>query len=216
MTNNSIHLNNLIFTYKNSDTSYQFENISFKTGQQYLISGMSGCGKSTLMALLAGLICPDQGDIIIAGQKLFSMNSYRRDHFRSTHIGLIFQDHKLINYLNVAENILIPYQLNGISVDLDWFKKIMKQLQINELQYRSVQQLSLGQRQRVAIARAMVCRPMILLADEPTASLDKHLTQDFLELIADFSKDTIQIIVSHDSQLVQYFDNTIMFQDLLK
>jgi putative ABC transport system ATP-binding protein len=182
------------------------------------IVGPSGSGKTTLLHLLAGIMVPQQGQIEVGQYRLTEMTDAARRDFRASQVGLVFQRFELIEYLNVARNILIPYSINR-SLRLDdsvrrRMEHLAEQVGLTHLLHRPVQRLSQGEQQRVAICRALITKPSWLLADEPTGNLDpvnKRRIVDLLHQQAEASQATL-IMVTHDVSLIEKFTHMVDFQ----
>lgn len=179
------------------------------------IVGTSGSGKSTLLHMLGGLDQPTSGTVIVDGHELTRLNSNDLTIFRRRNIGFIFQQYNLVPILNVYENITLPIQLDGNSVDEAYINEIMEALGIMNKQFNMPNQLSGGQQQRVAIARALATKPAIILADEPTGNLDSRTTQEVVGLLKITSKKFQQTIVmiTHNESLTQICDRIIHIED---
>jgi ABC-type lipoprotein export system ATPase subunit len=183
-------------------------------GEAVAVIGPSGCGKTTLLLLAGGVESPDSGDVLIDGQVLSKANDAQRRDLRLRRIGFVFQDFRLLEYLDVLQNILLPYRLGALEVDADVIaraKALAKDLGINELLRRRIDRLSHGERQRVAICRALVTNPACVLADEPTGNLDplnKHAILDAL-LKACRKNNAAMLVVTHDHDLLESFDRVI-------
>ena len=195
-------------------------------GERVFIEGASGSGKSTLLCLLAGVVTPQQGEIWVLGQRIDRLGGARRDRFRSDHIGFIFQLFNLIPYLSVLENVTLPCRFspmrraaalnNGSSLEAAALR-LLSHLDLDQgLMARPVTELSVGQQQRVAAARALMGRPEILIADEPTSSLDADRRAAFLELLFRECEaaGTTLVFVSHDVTLERFFDRTIALTEI--
>jgi putative ABC transport system ATP-binding protein len=146
------------------------------------------------------------------------MKSHQRDQFRAQHIGYIFQSFNLLPYLSAEDNILLPLRLQNRVGELDEIQKITKALGINDVLFKKSRSLSIGQQQRVAAARALIVKPEILLADEPTSSLDYDHREKFIELLFKIAEErgTTIIFVSHDKQLEKLFDRRVSIQEMNK
>lgn len=182
------------------------------------IVGPSGSGKTTLLHLLAGIMVPQQGQLELGEVRLTEMSDAARRDFRAAHVGLVFQRFELIEYLNVAKNILLPYSINRSLRFDDSVRQRMEHLAdsvgLTHLLRRPVQRLSQGEQQRVAICRALITQPKWLLADEPTGNLDpenKRRIVDLLHQQAEASQATL-IMVTHDISLIERFSHTVDFQ----
>jgi putative ABC transport system ATP-binding protein len=187
-------------------------------GEKVFLFGPSGSGKSTLLEIMAGILNVTSGDLRILDQSLASMKSHQRDQFRAQHIGYIFQSFNLLPYLSAEDNILLPLRLQNRVGELDEIQKITKALGINDVLFKKSRSLSIGQQQRVAAARALIVKPEILLADEPTSSLDYDHREKFIELLFKIAEErgTTIIFVSHDKQLEKLFDRRVSIQEMNK
>jgi putative ABC transport system ATP-binding protein len=214
-----LELNKLKFKYPDSIRDVlRIPDLKILRNESVFLYGPSGSGKSTLLEILAGILVPDAGEIKVLGQALAHLSAKERDHFRAKHIGYIFQSFNLLPYLTAEENILLPLRLQNRKSEIDYFQKIVKVLGINDVLYKKSSSLSVGQQQRVAAARALILNPEILLADEPTSSLDYDHRERFIELLFGIAKErgTTVIFVSHDRLLEKLFDRQISIQQLNK
>jgi len=210
----AINLSNIRFSYP-SQPKIQVLNIpswSLAKGENAFIHGASGCGKSTLLGILNGLLLPNQGQVTVLDQRLDNIKSRQRDKFRANNIGYIFQQFNLIPYLNAFDNIqLANYfsQSRSQSTFIDEVKTLLTTLNMSEKDWeKPVRTLSIGQQQRIAIARALINNPKLLIADEPTSSLDKKNRDSFMALLmSTIEKSNITLLfVSHDMSLSHYFN----------
>lgn len=185
--------------------------LTLQKGQTCLIKGPSGSGKTTLLQTLAGLLLPRKGSVLLGEHDLYQMTESQRDRIRGSSIGIVFQKLHLIKSLNVIDNILLGAYLSGQAQDIDRAHTLMEKLGVYGLQKRPATDISHGQAQRVAIARALITSPSLLLADEPTSSLDDHACAQTLNLLRSLCQDsgTILIISSHDNRIRDSFDQTI-------
>lgn len=190
-------------------------NLKIEQNKFLIIVGTSGSGKSTLLHMLGGLDYPTSGKILINGVDISKYSDDELSWYRRGSVGFIFQDYNLIPMLNVYENIVFPVEIDGKSINNDLFNAVVNILKINEKLYAYPSQLSGGQQQRVAIARALISSPAIILADEPTGSLDSKNSQEVLDLLRDCGKQFNQtiIMITHNEQLKQYADETIRIED---
>ena len=170
-------------------------NFTVEKGEFVAIVGTSGSGKSTLLNMIGGLDRPTSGIVKIQGKNLLELNDEQLTIFRRRNIGFIFQNYNLLPMLNVYENIVLPIELDGKSVDQEFLKEIISILGLEERINSMPNMLSGGQQQRVAIARALITKPAIILADEPTGNLDSRTSQDVLELIQNTSRRFEQTVV---------------------
>lgn len=181
--------------------------LNLKEGLTSAILGRSGSGKSTLLSLLAGLDQPDTGKVSVAGQSLTQMSESELTDFRSRSIGIIFQHFHLLPHLSATENISLALEISKKGIHqreaLEKAQVILEQVGLSERQDHFPSMLSGGEKQRVAIARALVVEPEVLLADEPSGSLDEKTGQEIMKLIFDLVKlkKTTLILVTHDREL---------------
>ena len=189
-----------------NETEIDYHDITFESGRSYMLLGASGCGKSTLLNMIAGILSPTKGSIVIDGVNMSEASQKEKDKFRIEKIGYIFQDFKLINEMTVADNISI-LRLEG--VDVSGMDDMLKSLDIYEKKNAKIKHLSGGQKQRVAIARALVKRPDIILADEPTGNLNFAIGEQVIKELVEVSKGKTLIAVTHDDRLARYFDEVV-------
>lgn len=221
---NTIEVCDLKFAYPK--TAEQVLNVpSFRLSQaeRLFLYGPSGCGKTTFLEILAGVLTPSSGLVQILGQDLKELRAFHRDAFRADHIGYIFQSFNLIPYLSVFENITLPLYLSEKkrktvphSRQQQEVSQLCQRLGISELLDRSVADLSIGQQQRVAAARALLGKPQLILADEPTSSLDYDHRERFIELLFEICRESsISVLfVSHDRSLQKMFDRVVSFEEI--
>ena len=201
---------NLQFEYT-SQQRFNFPDISAKVGEPLLILGNSGKGKTTFLHLLGGLLQPTGGKVEIDEIDITQLSTQQLDRFRGRNIGIIFQQSHFVAALSVEENLKLAQKLSGNPIDEDRIADILARLGIIDKRNQSTYRLSLGEQQRVAIARALINRPKLLLADEPTSSLDDYHTQEVITLLeeqAEHSNSSL-IIVTHDNRLKSQFPNRV-------
>lgn len=203
------------------------ESLRVARGERVFLRGPSGSGKSTLLSLLAGVITPLHGSVRVLGRDLGTIGAAARDHFRADHIGFIFQMFNLIPYLSVVENVILPCGFSdrrrvhaaqaGGTVEEEAVR-LLEHLDMGrpDVLRRPVTELSVGQQQRVAAARALIGAPELVIADEPTSSLDSDRRTAFLELLfRECAREQAALIfVSHDAALAPLFDRVIEFADI--
>jgi putative ABC transport system ATP-binding protein len=191
--------------------------LNLQRGEFVALVGPSGSGKTTLLAMLAGLLSPTSGSIIIDGQELSAMKEAQRARFRRRNIGFTFQANNLVPYLTALENVEFILRLNGEfnAAGRRRARELLVRLGMEERLNGLPRQLSGGQRQRVAIARALINQPTLVLADEPTASLDTERAFQVVETLAILvhEQNRAGIMVTHDLRLVQYTDRVIQLVD---
>ena len=189
--------------------------ITINQGEFVAIVGTSGSGKSTLLNMLGGLDRPTSGSVTVDGKKIFELADEELTIFRRRKIGFVFQAFNLVPVLTVYENIVLPIQLDGNSVDEEFVDQVIASLGLKEKVENLPNQLSGGQQQRVAIARALATKPSIILADEPTGNLDSKTSQDVLGLLKMTSvkfKQTI-VMITHNEEIAQMADRIIRIED---
>lgn len=221
---NAIAISGLRFGFGTGDDVLAIRELRVRTAQRVFVFGPSGCGKSTLLAMIGGVLVPREGAVAILGESLSGMNSAARDRIRADHVGFIFQQFNLVPYLSVVENVSLPcrYSRRRLkrAVDADGSleksaARLLSALGIGEeLRSRKSTDLSVGQQQRVAAARALIGRPELVLADEPTSSLDADRRREFINLLVSECgrADSTVIFVSHDASLATHFDVAIDLQ----
>jgi len=195
----------------NSSTVVQLPDLEIGKGDQLLILGLSGSGKSTLLHVLAGLLRPTKGSYTVDGTDLYSLTEGRRDQFRGRHIGVVFQQMHLINTLTVKENLKLAQYMAGHKPDESKVLRICSELDISDKVNSYTDELSQGQKQRVSIARAVMNDPLLLLADEPTSSLDDIRSGEVLSLLKSQAERTgaTLIISTHDQRVKDQFLNRV-------
>ncbi|WP_059051113.1 ABC transporter ATP-binding protein [Paenibacillus senegalimassiliensis] len=189
--------------------------LSIERGQFVAIVGTSGSGKSTLLHMLGGLDRATEGQVLIDDHDLFAMNDEELTIFRRRSVGFIFQSYNLIPILNVYENVVLPIELDGATVDQAYVDGVLSALGLAGKKYSLPSSLSGGQQQRVAIARALATKPAIVLADEPTGNLDSKTSQEVLILMKHLSERFGQTIVmiTHNEEIALTADRIIRIED---
>ena len=176
---------------------------SLSAGETLAIVGASGSGKSTLLSLMAGLDTPSQGSVHVAGQDLFSLSEDERAQVRAQHMGFVFQSFQLMANLTALENVMLPLELSGKSGIVATATAMLQRVGLGERLKHYPKVLSGGEQQRVALARAFVMNPEILLADEPTGSLDHATGETILNLMFELNQElgTTLVLVTHDERV---------------
>jgi len=196
-------------------------------GETLFVAGPSGSGKTTLLNLLGGVALPEQGEITVLGERLDAKSASRRDRFRADRIGFVFQQFNLVPYLSVIDNVLLPCRFsarrlanaeNRASNAAEEARRLLTamDLPVEYLIRRPVTELSVGQQQRVAAARALIGKPDLIIADEPTSSLDEEARRAFLDLLfaeVEAAGQTL-VFVSHDGRLAETFDRTVALAEI--
>ena len=187
-------------------TAIRYGDLQFEKGHSYALLGASGCGKSTLLNLLAGILTPTEGAVLVDGQNVSAWPQRRRDAFRIREIGYVYQDFKLLEDMSVQDNIEI-LRLEG--VDTSGMDEWLERLGIRQLKKRRAERLSGGEKQRVAIARALIKRPSVILADEPTGNLNFEIGEQIVRQLLENAQGGSLIAVTHDERLAPRFDHVL-------
>lgn len=184
------------------------------TGESVAILGASGSGKSTLLAIMAGLDTPTEGSVSLAGQPIFDMTEDQRAAWRGQKLGFVFQNFQLMGHLSALENVMLPLELAGIKNASHLATEILTQVGLSERLNHFPKVLSGGEQQRVALARAFVVQPQLLLADEPTGSLDAQTGESIMDLMLSMNhaRGTTLILVTHDQKLAARCNRTLTLQ----
>jgi ABC-type lipoprotein export system ATPase subunit len=205
-----ISTKNITFSY-NKDQTFIMPDLFCQAGNTILVTGNSGKGKTTYLHILAGLLQPNSGEIVIDNKEITHLKGSKADKFRGKNIGVVFQKSHFIASLSVLENLEMASWLATGKKHKVRAKELLQKLDISEQAHKLPSQLSVGQQQRVSIARALMNEPKVLLADEPTSSLDDKNADNVIELLENLSKEykTALIIVTHDSRIKEKFTNQI-------
>ncbi|RZM26989.1 MAG: ABC transporter ATP-binding protein [Pedobacter sp.] len=187
-----------------------FKDWHINTGEQWLLLGASGSGKTTLLHILTGILKPQQGTVKIGETSLYALSSKALDQFRGRNIGIIFQRPHLIKSLTIAENLLLAQSFAQLPENRERVKEVLASLDIADKINSYPSELSQGQLQRVSIARAVINKPALLIADEPTSSLDDKNTTAVLQLLIRQSaiNQATLIVATHDKRVKDAFTNT--------
>ena len=190
-------------------------NFSVDEGEFVTVVGTSGSGKSTLLHMMGGLDTPTGGTVIVQGEELAKKNDEQLTIFRRRNIGFIFQNYNLVPILNVYENIVLPVELDGDTVDQTFLDEIVHLLGLEDKLKNMPNNLSGGQQQRVAIARALITKPAIVLADEPTGNLDSRTSVEVLGLIKRTSAEFGQtvVMITHNNDVARLADRIVRIED---
>jgi len=180
------------------------------------VMGPSGSGKSTLLSVLGALASPSSGSVTVDGIDVYGLSAEKQADFRREYLGFIFQSHNLIPYLNALENVMLPLAVTRFSAEEKRRRAndMLKRVGLPDRMLHLPQQLSGGEQERVAIARALVNSPPLLLADEPTGSLDTATSHQVMSLLKELHEDGQTIImVTHNRENLQWFDRTVYLRD---
>ena len=204
----------------------QIDRFELARGERLFLHGASGSGKSTLLGLIAGVLTPQSGSIDVLGRNLQQLGAAGRDRYRADHFGIIFQQFNLIPYLSVLENVTLPCRFSESrrarasagGSETGTALRLLEHLDMarDDLLNKPVTELSVGQQQRVAAARALIGAPEILIADEPTSSMDADRRAAFIELLFNECEESgsTLLFVSHDHGLTKPFDRTLELEQL--
>ena len=197
------------FNYDNQ-VFFKFQDINLKSSENLLIIGSSGIGKTTLLHLLAGLLESSSGSIKLFEKELRELSSHQLDRFRKNNIGIVFQRPHFVNSLTVKENLQLAQYIAN-KKDNNRIENILKNLNIFDKSDKKTNQLSQGEKQRASIALAIVNSPKLILADEPTSSLDDINCDNVIKLLKKQATDfgAQLIVITHDSRLKKHFKNSI-------
>ena len=225
MAEPAIEITGLEFAWAQREPLLEIDQLRVERAERLFLTGASGSGKSTLLGLIGGVLQPRSGSVRIIGVPIYGLRAGERDRFRGQHLGFIFQMFNLIPYLTIRENVLLPLQFSpsrrerlGRVRPADEAERLLSALGLasDSLADRAVTELSIGQQQRVAAARALIGRPDVLIADEPTSSLDADARADFLRLLMEECRafGITVLFVSHDRSLSPQFDRTLALADI--
>ncbi len=213
-----IQLNELRFRYPRSAFQLELPDLKIEQGEKVAVVGPSGCGKTTLLNLIAGINVPDAGSVAINDQVTSRLSDAKRRDFRISQFGMVFQQFELVDYLDLLNNILLPFLINS-SLTLDRnvrqrARQLAAEMGLEDKLKRRPDQLSQGEKQRGAICRALVTEPQIVLADEPTGNLDPRNKQVILDLMfrqVEKNRQTL-VVVTHDMSILEGMDRVLDFE----
>jgi putative ABC transport system ATP-binding protein len=222
----AIQVENLRFRWpKSQQDLLDLQSFEIKAGEKIFLQGPSGSGKTTLLNILSGVLNFQNGSLKILDSDMQKLSPSEKDLFRGNHMGFIFQLFNLLPFLSVAENIMLPLEFSlrkrsKVTNPEEYVKELMDHLELDPKKYfnQKVTDLSVGQQQRVAVARALIGQPEILIADEPTSSLDHDVRDKFIQLMlreCERNKTTV-LFVSHDPSLQKSFDRVLSLKTLNK
>ena len=191
-------------------------NWSVAAGEQIAIVGPSGSGKSTLLHVLAGLLLPSNGTVEVCGEQLDQMSEPARDRHRAAHVGYIFQNFNLLQGYTAIGNVLLGMTFSGNQSSSAKAESLLRQVGLGHRLKHRPAEMSLGEQQRVAVARALANKPELLLADEPTGSLDPAHTAEIIQILHEVSSEhgCALVVVSHEEKIIQQFERVEQFMEL--
>ena len=217
----SLHLKDVMYEIQEGDNSRQilkFINHQFEKNKITTISGNSGSGKTTLLYAISGILPLTEGEVLFNNNSLYKLKEMERDYFRLNHVGMIMQNLNLMSFMNVEDNILLPFYLRKLTIDHSTNELILKYLNLmnlGDIRKKRISSLSGGEQQRVAIIRAFITSPELILCDEPTGALDQKNTVNFMNSLRKIQAEThaTVIVVTHDEQVYQYGDIKLYMDD---
>ena len=215
-----LNANHISKSYKTSGETIQvLQNVNLQVtkGEMVAIMGPSGSGKTTLLHVLTGVDTPDDGEIVMGGEKFSQLTEEEKAFFRRKHMGMIFQDFQLLESLTVKENIMLPLILERKDAEIqkECFSKMADVLGIEKLADKGITEISGGQKQRVAIGRALINEPDIIFGDEPTGSLDRKTNGDVMRCMKQMNQRSgiSFLLVTHDAYTASFCDRVLFLQD---
>jgi putative ABC transport system ATP-binding protein len=210
-----IRVSGLEFGYPSGDFELVVPELRVEPSESLALTGPSGCGKTTLIHLLAGILEPRAGAIEIAGLDMAALADEDRQDLRALKVGLVFQEFELLEYLDVLDNVLLPYRLTPVlEMDEEARRRateLAQDIGLGDKLHRFPGQLSQGERQRVGLCRALVTRPAVVLGDEPTGNLDPANRDHVIEALLRYGRETGSpvVVVTHDHELLPRFDHVL-------
>ena len=215
-----IKVSNMLFHYRNNGFQLDIPTCTVHPGEKVALVGASGTGKTTLINLIAGILVPSSGSIEIDGLEISGLPAEDRQDFRAVKMGLVFQEFGLLEYLNVLENICLPYRISPVleldETVLERAHGLAENIGLGDKLKRYPKHLSQGERQRIEVCRALITRPAMILGDEPTGNLDPRNRDHVAALLFDYSASSGAplLVVTHDYDLVKQFDRTIDIEEI--
>ncbi|MFK7959642.1 MAG: ATP-binding cassette domain-containing protein [Phycisphaerales bacterium] len=215
-----VRLNDIRFRYPAERFELTVDDLAIDEGSATAIIGPSGCGKTTLLRVLCGILRPSQGRVEVLGENVAAMSEAAARAFRIARLGLVFQEFELLDYLDVRDNILLPFHMSS-ALRLDagartLATELAERTGIEHLLDARPRQLSQGERQRVAICRSLVTKPQLVLADEPTGNLDPANQQNVVALLRERVAEAGAglIMVTHEHELLEHFETVVDLADV--
>jgi len=215
-----IQVRDLSFGYPHYGFALSVKELEVARGESVAVVGPSGCGKTTLLHLLAGILAPASGSVAVDGVEVSELGREDRQDFRALAVGLVFQEFELLDYLDVLDNVLLPYRVSP-ALTLDRASRqraveLVEQVGLVDKKHSFPRQLSQGERQRVAVCRSLVTLPKVLFGDEPTANLDADNRDHVMDTLFRYSEEQRAplVVVTHDQELRRRFDTVVDVREL--
>lgn len=215
-----IEVESVRFGYKVGDFRLDIARLAVRSGEKVAVIGPSGRGKTTLLHLLAGVLAPETGRIAVDGTDVAALSREDRQDFRALRMGMVFQEFELLAYLDVIDNVLLPYRISPVLALDDAARErasaLVQMVGLDGKQRRFPRHLSQGERQRIAVCRALVTQPAVLFGDEPTGNLDPDNRDHIMDTLWRYSDETNAplVVVTHDHELLDRFDRMVDVREL--
>jgi putative ABC transport system ATP-binding protein len=215
-----ISARDLAFGYPRGGFELLVRELDVAPGKRVAVVGPSGCGKTTLLHLLAGILAPASGSVVVDGVEVSTLGREDRQDFRALAVGLVFQEFELLDYLDVLDNVLLPYRVSpALTLDAAARQRageLVEQVGLGGKRNSFPRQLSQGERQRVAVCRSLVTRPKVLFGDEPTANLDEDNRDHVMDTLFRYTEERRAplLVVTHDHELRRRFDTVVDVREL--
>lgn len=215
-----IEVRDLAFGYPHDGFALAVSELEVARGESVAVVGPSGCGKTTLLHLVAGILAPASGSVVVDGVEVSELGREDRQDFRALAVGLVFQEFELLDYLDVIDNVLLPYRVSpALTLDVEARRRavdLVEQVGLRQKKSSFPRQLSQGERQRVAVCRSLVTRPKVLVGDEPTANLDADNRDHVMNTLFRYKEEQHAplVVVTHDRELQGRFDTVADVREL--
>jgi ABC-type lipoprotein export system ATPase subunit len=215
-----IRVQELSFGYPRGGFAFSVNQLEVARGESVAVVGPSGCGKTTLLHLLSGILAPASGSVVVDGVEVSALGREDRQDFRALSVGLVFQEFELLEYLNVPDNVLLPYRVSpALTLDGAGRRRaieLVEQVGLADKKSSYPRQLSQGERQRVAVCRSLVTMPKVLFGDEPTANLDADNRDHVMDTLFRYKDEqgAPLVVVTHDPELRRRFDTVVDVREL--
>lgn len=215
-----VEITNLTKRLGSNDRQFtlRIPHFALEQGTELVLTGESGSGKTTLLNLLCGIITADEGTVKLANTNIGALSEARRDRFRAEHIGIVYQTFNLLQGFTALENVMLGAAFTKQTFDVPArAEELLVRLGLQDRLRRKPAELSVGQQQRVAVARALICKPALLLADEPTANVDTANAAMVVEELRALAReqDSTLLVVSHDANVVGMFPTTRAISEII-